>query len=251
MGLLGTGGTTHGATPYVANRWYLVELRFDWERKSVAFYVDRQLQQRHIAFRRETSSFIGACALGNRDRCTTWFDSIRFVKEAPLMQVVVSAADGEARAWMGPLREECAREGLWLRAEDCAGHVGPLLGPVYPFSEVEGAQRVAINNHALADITGLLTDPKDSDVCFLVEGRELPAHKCILTARCEAFRGMFNSAMREGNKGCHQVEMPEVSFGAFECMLRGPPSESRTRTSHSPPSPLLCPPRAYPGARRR
>ena len=31
MGLLGTGGTTHGATPYVANRWYHVELRFDWQ----------------------------------------------------------------------------------------------------------------------------------------------------------------------------------------------------------------------------
>ena len=57
-------------------------------------------------------------------------------------------------------------------------------------------------------------------MCFLVEGRQLHAHKCILTARCEAFRGMFNSAFREGNKGCHQVEMPEVSFDAFECMLR-------------------------------
>eukprot|EP00966_Prymnesium_polylepis_P285673 6598920-Prymnesium_polylepis.1 len=67
MGLLGTGGTTHGATPYESNRWYLVELRFDWEKKEVAFYVDEALQQRHIPFRRESSSFIGACALGNRD----------------------------------------------------------------------------------------------------------------------------------------------------------------------------------------
>ncbi len=103
MGLLGTGGTTHGATrceprraapPWTAtdehrlppplecigrpwfrgrryepNRWYLVELRFDWDIKQVAFYVDHQLQQRSIPFRRETSCFIGACALGNRDRC--------------------------------------------------------------------------------------------------------------------------------------------------------------------------------------
>jgi hypothetical protein len=35
MGLLGTGGTTHGATPYLPNRWYLVELRFDWDKKEV------------------------------------------------------------------------------------------------------------------------------------------------------------------------------------------------------------------------
>ena len=33
MGLLGTGGTTHGATRYEANRWYYVELRFDWAKK--------------------------------------------------------------------------------------------------------------------------------------------------------------------------------------------------------------------------
>ena len=90
MGLLGTGGTTHGATPYVANRWYFVELRFDWEHKWVHFYVDHQCQQRHIHFRRETSGFIGACALGNRDRCTTWFDSIKFVKENEIMRATVS-----------------------------------------------------------------------------------------------------------------------------------------------------------------
>ena len=35
MGLLGTGGITHGATPYLPNRWYFVELRFDWENKEV------------------------------------------------------------------------------------------------------------------------------------------------------------------------------------------------------------------------
>ena len=38
MGLLGTGGITHGATPYLPNRWYFVELRFDWENKEVARY---------------------------------------------------------------------------------------------------------------------------------------------------------------------------------------------------------------------
>ena len=35
MGLLGTGGTTHGATPYRPNQWYLIELRFDWQKKEV------------------------------------------------------------------------------------------------------------------------------------------------------------------------------------------------------------------------
>lgn len=39
MGLLGTGGATHGATPYVPNRWYLVQLRFDWLKKEVQPFV--------------------------------------------------------------------------------------------------------------------------------------------------------------------------------------------------------------------
>ena len=122
---------------------------------------------------------------------------------------------------MGPLRDECATEGFYLCAEDSSGHVGQSAGPIFPLSKIEGAQRVAINNAALGDITSLLDGPhKDSDVCFVVEGRQLHAHKCILSARCEAFRGMFNSPMREGSKGPLQVEMPEVSFAAFECMLR-------------------------------
>jgi len=219
MGLLGTGGTTHGATPYKANRWYHIELRFDWERKTVAFYVDHMLQQRQIPFRRETSSFIGACALGNRDRCTTWFDSIKFVKEMTLMQTTVASVGGEAEVWLGPLREECAREGFVLRAEDCAGHVSDVAGPLYPLGKIEGAQRVAINDAALSDFTELLREQQSSDVIFVVEDREIHAHRCILTARCEAFRGMFNSSMREGSKN-EKVVMHEVTYAAFQCMLQ-------------------------------
>ena len=66
------------------------QLRFDWEKKQVAFYVDQVLQQRNIPFRRETSNYIGACALGNRDKCTTWFDSIRFVRETRLFRTEVT-----------------------------------------------------------------------------------------------------------------------------------------------------------------
>ena len=46
------------------------------------------------------------------------------------------------------------------------------------------------------------------------------AHRCILTARCEAFRGMFNSSMREGSKACQEVPIQEVSYGSFRCMLQ-------------------------------
>ena len=265
MGLLGTGGITHGATPYSANRWYFVELRFDWEKKEVppprvleaaspcaggcipvcqrlqprvlarlqprvlarlqprvleaaapcdgrrpplrtparlqprlrvpqvCFYVDHMLQQRHIPFRRGTSSFIGACALGNRDRCTTWFDSVEFATEVQLGHAEVQAATGHAEAWLGPLHEDLAMEGFVLRAEDSAGHVS-VSQQLRPLSSLEGAlrpapapcspscagghptppgchlipagchhipagaQRVALNDAALNDFSSLLSD---------------------------------------------------------------------------------------------
>ena len=221
MGLLGTGGTTHGATLYVPNRWYLVELRFDWDKKQVAFYVDHCLQQRHIPFRRETSCFIGACALGNRDKCTTWFDSIKFVRETRLFRAgPMVPKDGRLEAWIGPLREEAATEGFVLQVEDSAGNVGEVVGPLYPLSRLEGAQRVAINSTALADFLGMLDDPSSSDVVFLAEGKPLHAHRCILTARCEAFRVMFNSQMREGSQSRPEVPILETSYAAFQCVLQ-------------------------------
>ena len=221
MGLLGTGGATHGATPYEPNRWYLVELRFDWDKKQVAFYVDHVLQQRHIPFRREGSGFIGACALGNRDKCTTWFDSIKFNREIQHFRAEVSARAGTAEAWVGPLREKCCAEGFVLRVEDAAGNVGETLGPLWPLTCSEGAQRVAINSQALNDITALLDDAESSDVVFLAEGKPLHAHRCILTARCEAFRGMFNSSFMEGARdgGRREVPVHEVSHAAFRSML--------------------------------
>lgn len=187
MGLLGTGGTTHGATPYVADRWYHIELRFDWSRKTVAFYVDRTLQQRQIPFRRESSSFIGACALGNRDRCTTWFDSFCFMREECLGTQTVTrlGSDGRATAWLGPLSHpERAARGFILRAEDEEGHVSGTVGPIYPLRATECAQRMAINASALADLTMLLTGDvgSSSDVVFEVEGFEVRIcvqHLCI------------------------------------------------------------------------
>ena len=187
----------------------------------MSFYVDHMLAEggRHIPFRRGTSSYIGACALGNRDRCTTWFDSVEFATEVQLGHAEVQAAAGHAEAWLGPLREDLALGGFVLRAEDSAGHVS-VSQQLQPLSSMEGAQRVALNAAALGDFSSLLTDSSASDVCFLVEGRAVHAHRCILTARCEAFRLMFNSSMREGSQSCPQVPILEASYAAFHCMLQ-------------------------------
>lgn len=263
MGLLGTGGTTHGATPYESNRWYHVMLCFDWKRKTVAFSVDGKLLQRSVPFRREASNFIGACALGNRDRCTTWFDSIRFVQETTLNRVAVSIVDGVAETWLGPLGEDeegrslAARDGFVLRAEDADGQVSELAGPYHPLCRIEGAQRVAINNAALADFNTLLADDASADVTFVVGGRDVPAHRCILAARCETFRRMFNSSMREGSREEGQrVPIAEVSHAAFSCMLQYIYSgavavpEVTTPSHPPPPLPLPSPPPQPRGGRR-
>lgn len=64
-----------------------------------------------------------------------------------------------------------------------------------------------------------MEDVDSADVTFLVEGRPLKAHRCILTARCEAFRAMLNSQMREGDRDCAPIPILEASHAAFRCML--------------------------------
>lgn len=62
--------------------------------------MDTKLEERRIPFRRNASSYIGACALGNRDRCTTWFDSFCFVseQEVSVNRFNVRAVPGRWRA---------------------------------------------------------------------------------------------------------------------------------------------------------
>jgi hypothetical protein len=38
----------------------------------------------------------------------------------------------------------------------------------------------------------LLNDPKYSDITFIVEGKEIKAHKIILSSRCKDFREIFS-----------------------------------------------------------
>jgi hypothetical protein len=40
----------------------------------------------------------------------------------------------------------------------------------------------------LKDLRGLVNNPDFADVCFIVEGQVLYAHRAILAARCDHFR---------------------------------------------------------------
>ncbi|KAG7346391.1 galactose oxidase [Nitzschia inconspicua] len=67
----------------------------------------------------------------------------------------------------------------------------------------------------LNDFRRLINDPETADVCFLVEGREVHAHKAILAARSQYFRAMlFNGHMRESSNNS-LVEIRDVSHPVF------------------------------------
>ena len=50
----------------------------------------------------------------------------------------------------------------------------------------------------MEDFRSLLNNPEHSDVAFLIEGKKLYAHRCMLMARCEPLERMVNGPMREG-----------------------------------------------------
>ncbi len=72
----------------------------------------------------------------------------------------------------------------------------------------------------VTDLRRLLQDTNTSDVCFLVEGREIYAHRAILAIRSEYFQTMlFNGHMRESSDEHMPIEIPEMSHHTFSKVL--------------------------------
>lgn len=66
----------------------------------------------------------------------------------------------------------------------------------------------------------LLDRPDFSDVCFLVEGMRVHAHRAVLAARSDHFRALFASGMRDAAGGECEVELEGISHAAFSWLLR-------------------------------
>ena len=64
----------------------------------------------------------------------------------------------------------------------------------------------------------LFTNRTGTDVCFVVDGKEIQAHKAILSARSPVFAAMLESGMKEAVS--NRVEIKDIAPDIFEFLLR-------------------------------
>ena len=67
------------------------------------------------------------------------------------------------------------------------------------------------------DVAVLLNNPMYSDVTFLVEGKPVYAHRCILSARCELLEKMLDGPMIESTNAT--IPLPNISYPTFLMLL--------------------------------
>ncbi len=58
---------------------------------------------------------------------------------------------------------------------------------------------------------------KYSDVIFVVDGKHIPAHKAIVSARSEPFSNLLFCGMRES--GQREIQIKDTSYEAFKAIL--------------------------------
>ena len=58
-----------------------------------------------------------------------------------------------------------------------------------------------------------------SDVLFIVSGQEVPAHRCILSARSDYFRALFGNSMRESHSN-QAIHNSSVEYGVFKIIMQ-------------------------------
>ncbi|KAG2790486.1 hypothetical protein PC129_g780 [Phytophthora cactorum] len=67
------------------------------------------------------------------------------------------------------------------------------------------------------DLRKMLNNSTRSDVAFVLEGRPLFAHSCILVARCEPLEKMLDGRMKEGSQP--EIVIPEYSYDVFATLM--------------------------------
>jgi len=63
----------------------------------------------------------------------------------------------------------------------------------------------------------LLDEKKEHDIVFVVQNKQIPAHKDVLSTRSSYFSNMFSSGMQEAHQ--KEIILDEISSKAFEALL--------------------------------
>jgi len=88
--------------------------------------------------------------------------------------------------------------------------VVPSSPAIHPLSSEESS----LNQ----DLEKLFTNRTGTDVCFIVDGKEIQAHKAILSSRSPVFAAMLESGMKEAVS--NRVEIQDIAPDIFESLLR-------------------------------
>ena len=76
---------------------------------------------------------------------------------------------------------------------------------------------IDVSQSLLKELSSLYMSEKYSDFVFIVENERIFAHKFILCLRCDYFRLMFSSGLREAIH--NEVEVKETPINAFKHVL--------------------------------
>ena len=110
-----------------------------------------------------------------------------------------------------------------LRVVEASLAPPPWMGPVEEAAQDSGATMATKTQSKLAleNYDKILEDGILADVVLVVDGERFPAHRVILAAQSEYFRGLFLSGMQEGRSegGVQEIELGEVSAGALRVVL--------------------------------